>query len=268
MSWRSYFRAGWARASARLGEANLRRRTAASDAIEQDNQQSDISLELLNDSAANVHCLVDDSLQWAADFVPNNASTTNSHALVLDYSGAFPGAWWPFSNQPFAASAFAIDAYNRKRMIVLGYNGRAYYWNTEKNDDGTTISTEWQSQKLFGSGQNLKVGRSVKLYPGRRGNVNLSFQYRTDLRTTWSAARDVKLYSGGDSFLGSTFVLGTSKLGSSNEPITSLDLETTFTHIEFRLTDSITLDPWWFNKMEFLGFGVGTARGINESNIP
>lgn len=240
-----------------------------SDLIDKDNGLSEISMDLVNPLEGVPCAVIDDARQWYVLYIAKSGFVLNNYALVFDYSGE--GAWWPFDNQDFGHGFVATDSLGKQKLMALGYDGKMYEWFVTKNDNGTAIEAEWTSQKLYPNSSMLTRGRGIKLYPAPLGNDTLKFSYRTDLNRTWKAEEDVSLFTQDDTFLGGSgafgFVLGTSTLGPAAEPVTYLDIDESFNHIEFRLRDDgINLNPWEFQKMEFIGFTTSTARGTEESN--
>ena len=238
---------------------------AVSSGFEENNEICPIALDTLNQGGLKyAHAVIDSENHWYILFVPNGGTSTITHALAYNY---YTGAVWPFSGQTLKSSVSAIDA-NGKRWTIAGdYNGYAHRWNYGTSDDGTTISSYHTTPRMFiDHPATLKEEFEVLVSLKAISDDTVNFQYRLDYNDTWSTATVVPLGNpSGEYYLGTTrrgLVLGTGTLGPAKTIIeTPIGLDTQSNYIQFKISDSLTTEPWTLYAYELKGDRVALVKG-------
>lgn len=119
------------------------------------------------------------------------SDTTINYAFVLDYR---TGGVYPYDNQPFTSSCYAISTSKSKILYCAGYTGYMWQMESGNSDDGSAISAYWVSGKikpaLVSLATNaLMVGLNLKEITSA-STLNLSLQYRIDWNVSWSTAEN------------------------------------------------------------------------------
>lgn len=107
--------------------------TPVSANFEENNGIAPLSMDTLNQGAfESSHATVDPVKHWYILYVANGGTSTITHGIIYNY---FTGAMWPFSNQLYKSSVSALDANNRRWIIVGDYHGTAYRWQHGNVDE-------------------------------------------------------------------------------------------------------------------------------------
>lgn len=118
-----------------------------------------------------------------------NGSTSVNYAFVLDYK---IGGIYPYDNQVFASSCYAISTNKAKLLYTAGYTGYMWQMESGNDDDGTAINAYWVSGKVKPevvsmAMKMLLAGINVKEITSA-STININFQYRIDWNVSWTTA--------------------------------------------------------------------------------
>jgi hypothetical protein len=228
--------------------------TPVSANFEENNGISPISMQTLNKGALDyAHAVVDPVNHWYILFVANGGTSTCTNAIVYNY---FTDACWPYSGQTLKASTSAVDANGQRWMIAGDYDGYAYRWDYGIKDDSTTISAYHTTPRMLVSKDQIQEFNQVVLSLKTVSDDTVSFQYRADYNESWSTAVSLTLSdSNNDDYLGVDFKLGTSTLGPARQLVpeeqTKIDLDLHAEYVQFKLSDSLTTEPWTLYAYSF-----------------
>lgn len=229
-------------------------------AFEESNGICPISMQTLNQIGLNrAHAVVDPVNHWYILFVANGGTSTMTHGLVYNY---YTGACWPFSNQLYSASIEAKDTSGRRWIVTGNYNGYAYRWNYGNTDDGTTISAYHTTPRiLLAPGtlvENFQVVPALKAI----SDDTVSLQNRHDYKEAWSTAENIDLFNpNGEYYLGVNTELGTFTLGPAEQIAEQpIGLDSSSTYIQFKISDSLTTNPWTLYAYELIGKKIAVTR--------
>jgi len=209
------------------------------------------------------HATVDPVNHWYIVWVPNGGTSTITHAIAYNY---YTGAAWPFSGQTLKSSTSAIDKNGRLWVVVGDYDGYAYRWNYGNKDNTTTISAYHTTPRMFIDHpavlkENFEVTMSMKAI----SDDTVNFYHRQDYSNSWSAAKTVPLGNpSGEYYLGTTrrgLVLGTGTLGPNKSVVeTTIGLDNQANYIQFKISDSLTTNPWTLYSYDLLGGRTALVR--------
>lgn len=231
-----------------------------SDNFEEPNGISPIAMKTLNQGALEyAHAIVDVDKHWYILFAANVGDTTCTHGLVYNY---YTGAMWPFSNQTLAESCTVIDSLGRRVNIVGDYDGYSYLWHYGVKDNSTTISSYHTTPRLLLAAGTLRKDFEVTLDVKTNSDDTVAFQWRPDYKEAWSTAENIPQYhKSGEYYLGTTFVLGTSTLGpAEDKKQRTISLDNSATYVQFKISDSLTTDPWTLYAYELVGRNIAVTR--------
>jgi hypothetical protein len=137
-----------------------------------------------------------------------NSDTTVKYAFVYDWK---TGGIYPYDNQVFASSLFAISTSKLEILYTSGQSGYMYQMESGNSDDGSAINAYWVSGKIRPQSAGLltkllQLFLYVKQISSGVG-LTMNFQYRCDWNVTWNSVQTFN-YDRNDSFaFGSTIDL-------------------------------------------------------------
>ena len=237
---------------------------AVSAAFEENNEICPIAMDTLNQGGlAYAHATVDSVNHWYVVFVPNGGTSTITHAFAYNY---YTGAVWPFAGQTLKSSTLAIDKNGKSWVIVADYDGYAYRWNYGNKDNTTTISAYHTTPRMFiDAPAILKEQIQVTVSMKAISDDTVNFYHREDYSNSWSSAITVPLGNpSGEYYLGTTrrgLVLGTGTLGPAKPVVEkTLGLDTHSNYVQFKLSDSLTTNPWTLYSYNLVGAQVAITR--------
>jgi len=218
---------------------------AVSDLFFYHNRTTPISLDLIDDAYLENSFAVYDFVQRIYRLVvTKKTSTTNYYCLNIDIDTF---AYYPFDNMEFSAGSMCYDDLLRPSLIFLDYNGLLHRMFVDNpTDNGTAINEYYTSPIVSKSGSLIKKGVSINLQMVPTSNANILVYDRCDYTRAWQYRQSISLASGRDKFLGRSFVLGSSVLGSEKDVIDpQIAMNNTFNTYQFKLySDTPTAVPW------------------------
>ena len=170
--------------------------TPISDAIFEDNGVSDFALTNIDiNYASKAFAINIPEEHWVIFFLPidtndDDAQTTINLAVVYDY---FTKSWWGFTGMAFSGGIYTYNGKTGKQSYVLDKN-YLYKFNDGTSDNTSAIAGYWQSKKILQSGEKGVDNSSYFKKPSHMevelkavGAYDISFSYRTDWNTSWTA---------------------------------------------------------------------------------
>lgn len=160
---------------------------------------------------------VHDSTRNLVIFLANRLGANNTEAFVADYyhlDEQGNPTWSLYSNMPFSSAA-EVSSLNTFREVLFGaYNGYVYRQTAAETDDGTSIPIQLQFITDLGVPEFHKLWRHMlALVHGASGIITGTFA--SDFGEH-SIAFTIDPVVGGGDLIGSTFVIGTSTLGTAS----------------------------------------------------
>ncbi len=141
-----------------------------------------------------------------------NNDTTVKYAFVFDWK---TGGIYPYDNQVFASSMYAISTNKLEILYTGGYSGTMSQVESGNSDNGSAINAYWVSGKIKPQSAGLLSKMLwLMLYIKQISSgspLTMNFQYRSDWNVTWNPVQTFN-YDRNDSFaFGSTvsFDIGT-----------------------------------------------------------
>jgi len=200
--------------------------TPMSSNFEENNGIAPLSMETINQGSFEAsHAVVDPIKHWYILYAANGGTSTITHGIIYNY---YTGAMWPFYNQLYKSSVSALDANNRRWVIVGDYHGTAYRWrhgtidevpfnNMEIGTDGSLRDVESYIVKAGGFLQdNVHDGGDGRTYA-----VDQSVNFGTSGAIVGDGA--VNKTTGGHAEISA---IGNSGLGGTNDKLTLETLTT------------------------------------------
>lgn len=239
---------------------------AISDLFYPHNIGTPISLDLIDDNyRENSFAVYDFTKRIYRLFVTKKASATNYYCLNIDVDTF---AYYPFDNMAFSAGGMCYDALLRPFLVCLDYNdGQLHKMFVESNtDNGTPINEYYVSPLVSLKGAYVKEGQDISINQRPTSHANLLVYDRVDFRSTWQYRQKLPCASSRDKFLGKSFVLGSSVLGSEKQVADGrLSIPVKFNDYQFKLYSDIpTARAWEIYNMNVnqtvLTFGKAEAQ--------
>lgn len=120
-----------------------------------------------------------------------NSDTAINYAFALDYK---VGGVYPYDNQIFASSCYAMSTKKAKILYCAGYTGYMWQMESGNTDDGSAINKYWVSGKIKPSlvsmmTRMLDIGINLKEITSA-STLNLGFQYRIDWNVSWTTVEN------------------------------------------------------------------------------
>lgn len=153
---------------------------------------------------------------FALFFVPNGVDTYNSICLCWDtLANENKGGWVKFTGWNVARATVFNESNTPKLFLhdARTGNGQTYEW-IGTSDNGIAITAKYETKIYdFGSPEREKRYSFAYQYADAQGNFSARFYSSVD-RYYYVKLKDVSLLGTGNKLLGSTWTLGTDKLGS------------------------------------------------------
>ncbi len=230
--------------------------TPVSEAIEDDNEESAVSIPLINKAVLNTANAVPfpNKHQYSI-YIPIGSATVPSHLLAYD---TYANGLWACDNNAFEASAIVKD--NDGLEVPMGAKGGLLYeLDYGDTHDGTAINAHYVMDITDGGDNTLlKKGGHFEINAKLKGSNTLSIQHRNDWDGSFSTAKTFSLV-GGD-LLGTTFILGTSLLGGNRGGTIIYPFPYTCNSTQLRISCSTTGPSFEIYKLDFVISGLGRAK--------
>lgn len=149
-------------------------------------------------------------------FFHSKSSNNNDSVLAADYyhlDERGQPTWTSYSNMPFACGAEVLSISGYNELLFGGYDGIVYRQTESMLDDTTHIPVSFQYLTDCELPQFTKLLRHLLLFTDAQSgivNVTVSFDFGQSL-----ISKSFDASAAGSAILGSTFVLGTSPLGTA-----------------------------------------------------
>lgn len=206
-----------------------------SEPIDSPNNESPFELGNLRDAVA----VVDHKKGWYICFF-------DDYGIVYDYN---LNSWWPFDNQAFEA---AVGAYlfNEEFQVVTAKDGYVYKWGQGDSDNGTAITAYWDSPHIsLKQPKMIKKGFSATFNYRTSGKTNMTYQRKLDFTKDFGDTLDMPQYpKNHDTFLGQTFKLGESTLGSKYARDFTVDIRDEWLYYQYRVKQAVYARPFRLNR--------------------
>jgi hypothetical protein len=187
----------------------------------------------------------------------DSAGVTNNVGIVWDY---YSNSFWPFSNMNFLSGAMMNIGTGQKNLIMGGYNGNGYWFNSGNDDDGSPISSYYFTRKADSKTLvALKKPSQTWVTTKVTGDYTLGVQYRLNWNSSWINTENV-LQNNGEYFLGTTFTLGTAILGGSEAVTRVFDLPNLQNLIQYKVYDNSTNPAWNLLSIDIPEDSLGYAK--------
>ena len=139
------------------------------------------------------HAVVNTSTQEYILYCVLGDDTSVGYSFVFDYR---TGGIYPYDNQVFSSSLYALATNKVKKLYCSGYTGYMWLQESGNSDDGTAINAYWVSGKIKRDGvallnKNLLLGINIKEITSS-SSLCMSLQYRFDWNVSWSTAQDLR----------------------------------------------------------------------------
>jgi len=120
------------------------------------------------------------------------SDTAINYAFVLDYK---TGGIYPYDNQIFASSVFAMSTNKAKLLYTAGYSGYLWQMESGNSDDGSAINAYFVSGKIKPvvaslTTKMLQLAIHLKEIISA-STLNLAFQFRIDWNVSWNTAENI-----------------------------------------------------------------------------
>lgn len=207
---------------------------------------------------ANEVGFVDEARSLVGWGATTGTDTTNSKIEALDFrvgarrqqDGFFMEGWFPFS---IGARAFGniLDS-NKDRTLFSDHVGVVYRLDNGTSFDGADIDGYRTTSWIDGNAKQFaKTWRYMILYTTATGSHNLEVSWGINYQDDFANSATVNLASA-SSLLGSTFVLGTSKLGTQGVIHVKIPIDIIGHAIRFKFRTQEKAQPF-----TILGYSVG-----------
>lgn len=209
------------------------------------NKDTAIALDLIDDARKEqAFSVFDTRFRVYRLFVTRKAGDTNYYCMNIDVDTF---SYYPFDNMVFSAGAMCYDGLLRPVLVGLSYSGALYKLFVDSNtDDGDDIVEYYESPMVAVKDPYMKQGASIIIHMNPVSNANLLVYDKVDFARVWSLRQKLPLASSRDKFLGRSFVLGSSALGSEKDIIhPQIGINVIFNHYQFRLQCDTPKAPAW-----------------------
>jgi hypothetical protein len=157
---------------------------------------------------------------------------------IVDYYST-PISIWPITGVAAATCVEAEDPTGDKNLYFDGYDGITYKFDSGNADGSAAINAYYETSKMkIDKFPYLKKIQQVQTYLKQTGNYNVTLSFRIDDINSYTD-NTINLAGGGDK-LGSTFILGTSKLAGQSNITAVNDIPQVMNNIQFKITANDT----------------------------
>ena len=196
---------------------------------------------------------------WYMLFVPHSGSSNNTLCYAIDYYST-PLSIWPFTGMTASAGVVAEDTENNTFLYFADYSGVTHKFESGNSDNTVAISSHYYSPQMpVDQYPKLKKAQQVQAHFEQVGNFDVTFSYRINDNPTFHNTT-VNLAGAGDK-LGTTFILGTSKLGSQSSLPVTVDIPQVSNAIQFKVAGSTTTPKTKLYSLDLLGVSEGIGKG-------
>jgi hypothetical protein len=216
------------------------------------------SLDKVNKSRRMYACAENyNKKHWYVIFVPHTGSSTNNLGYIIDYY-AQPFSIWPIIGVNALTCVEAEDSTGNRNLYFDKNDGITYTFDLGDSDAGIAINAYYETPKLKTDKlPYLKKAQQIQSFWKPVGNFNTTLAYRINDTTTYTS-NTINMAGEGDK-LGSTFVLGTSKLSSQVSISTITDIPQILNTIQFKITNNTTEPKTKLYELDLLGEPEGIA---------
>ena len=194
---------------------------------------------------------------WYLLFVPHTGSGTNNVGYIVDYYST-PFSIWPVAGVNAAACIEAEDINGNKNIYFDGYDGITYQFDCSDSDAGTAINAYYETPKMkVDKIPYLKKIQQAQSYWKPVGNYDTTLSYRIDDVNTYTDLT-INMAGEGDK-LGSTFILGSSKLSSQSNTEVTNDIPQLANNIQFKIANNTTEPKTVLYGIDLIGEPIGIA---------
>lgn len=221
------------------------------------------NLSLANNDAA----FVDKKRNLVGWGVSLGSGLTNSRVYALDYinaaknqqDGGLAEGWFPFGIN-LRAAGVVRESISEDRVLFSDHQGLVYKLNNGDTFDGADYegyrTTAWIKPRSYLD----NFFRYIIVYCKATGDHNLDISWGINFQDDFSDVETINL-SGTTDLLGSSFVLGTSLLGSVGVIYKQIDIDVVAKSIRFKFSTSNKNEPF-----TILGFSVGIEQATFFDN--
>ena len=215
-----------------------------SDAIKDDNGLTNFYLSNLNEHAFLNSWAENDTKKevWRLHLTYGDSSITN-RSINFNYR---IGAFFPYTNQPFASGVLAQDTAQGLHMLGCDINGYVHHLDSGNTDNGTPIDEKWLSPFLFRTtpGRQQKI-QKMYMYFNNDSTGTIYYEDRNDFSSVWNLRKE--------------FVLTTAV--SSVMTSQTVDLPTIANVYQFALsTSASTAEAWKLNRFDLYQTELGIGK--------
>jgi hypothetical protein len=229
------------------------------------NDETEISLDLLDDRyRENAFAVYDSNVRVYRLFVTRKGESTNHYCMNIDVDTF---SYYPFDGMDMSCGSMCYDSIKRPFLVCAGYDGTLYKMFVPTNtDNGTPIVEYYTSPLVSVKDPFIKQGQTINFAMRPTSSGNLIVSDRVDFRSKWQTRSKIPCASSRDKFLGQSFTLGSSALGSERGVLGSgMSIPVQFNAYQFMLqSDTPTARAWEIFDIsvnqELLAFGVAEAQ--------
>lgn len=196
---------------------------------------------------------------WYMLFVPISGGSTNAVCYAIDYYNT-PFSIWPFKGLTASAGVVAEDMDNNTFLYFGDYGGVTHKFMSGNSDNGTAIDAyHFTPQMPVDKYPMLKKTQQVQAHFEQVGNVDVTLSYRiNDSHTLHNSTLGME---GAGDVLGSTFILGTSKLSSQTSVPHTVDVPQISNCIQFKTASNTATAKTKLYTLDLMGVSEGLALG-------
>ena len=222
------------------------------------NNISPYSLDKINKSRRLYACAENyNTKHWYVIFVPHTGSSTNNLGYIVDYYSV-PISIFPITNINASTCREVEDSTGNKYIYFDKEDGITYKFDDGNSDNTVAINAYYETPKLRTDKlPYLKKVQQVQSYWKPTGGYNTTFAYRINDSVTYNSTT-IGLSGSGDK-LGSSFVLGTSKLSSQVDVCSTQDIPQIMNSIQFKISNNTTNPRTSLYEIDLLGEPEGIA---------
>lgn len=229
------------------------------------NKSTPIAMDLIDDNyKENAFAVYDTTKRIYRLFITKKASSSNYYSMNVDVDTF---AYYPFDNMHYSSGCMAFDSLLRPFLVCADYAGVLHQMFIDTSTDTGIPINEYYTSPLVSIKSNLiKKGVTINIDQYPTSSANLEVADKIDFNHGWNVRQKLPCAASRDKFLGQSFVLGSSKLGSDKDIITShIDIKSTFNNYQFMLSSDTSTAPAWeildmIVDQEVLKFGKSEAQ--------
>lgn len=231
---------------------------SVSELIMDNNGISPYSLDKVNKSRRLYACAENYTKRhWYVIWLPHTGSSDNSLGYIVDYY-ANPFSIWPITGITAMACIEAEDPTLNKNLYFDSTDGITYQFDSGNSDNTVAIDAYYETPKMKTDKlPYIKKIQQVQSYWKQIGDYDTTFSYRLDDTTTYTN-NTISLAGDGDK-LGSTFILGTSKLASQTNVAVIHDIPQVANNIQFKIANNTTEPKTILYEIDLIGEPEGIA---------